>query len=189
MAACLQRRIDKSYKTGEFNEETIFGTVRTGMQYLFPSALTAVEISLLTQDAQLSLFQRSLGNTKGCVGFLILLRLCAHVSCLGWARGVFLWLSNQAEHLCRVHDALCTPCWLSVRSAKDSQASSINSLFSWVSLWWTSGLAMRMIFGVRNTTREESTISVLDERGSTEGSKNDLSFPASFNHDGVMGAQ
>lgn len=50
------------------------------MQFLFPSALTAVEVLLLTGDAQLSLFQRSFGNTKGRVGSLILLRLCAHVT-------------------------------------------------------------------------------------------------------------
>ena len=50
------------------------------MQFLFPSAWTAVGISLLTEDAQLSLFQRSFGNTKGRVSSLILLRLCAHVT-------------------------------------------------------------------------------------------------------------
>lgn len=125
MAACLRRRIDKSYKTDEFNEETVFGTGRTCMQYLFPSALTAVEISLLTEDAQLSLFQRSFGNTKGCVGFLILLRLCAHVCCLGWARGVFLWLSYQVEHLCWVHDAYGLPAasqWSLLKTARQAQS-------------------------------------------------------------------
>lgn len=71
------------------------------MQFLFPSALTAVEILLLTGDAQLSLFQRSFGNTKGHVGSLILLRLCAHVTtALG---------NYQVEHLRWVHDAYSRP--------------------------------------------------------------------------------
>lgn len=101
MVACLQRRIDKSYKTGEFNEETVFGTGRTCMQYLFPSALTAVEISLLTEDAQLSLFQRSFGNTKGCV------LMCAALGELGESSsGSATRLSTSAGFMMHLYSLL-----------------------------------------------------------------------------------